>query len=284
MNAGRAAWAAVAIVIAAASVLGALRWRRAAQEDESVRQRVSERVAASDSTRVSCDVFKAGDPLVLLVLGQSNAANRGTASGADRGAPVNIVSDRGTCHRTSDPLPGATGRNASVWSRLPAALAAAGIHRPVVFGLLAVEATSIHEWTSRDSPLPGLLDGLSRQMIAVGLPPALVLWQQGEADAIVGTPPSEYVRGLQELAVHLHAAGVKAPLLLAQSTVCRSAPVPALSAAVKGLVAADPRFELGPDIDGEVGPAQRIDGCHLNGAGLDAAAALWARAVARGLH
>jgi hypothetical protein len=219
--------------------------------------------------------------LALLVLGQSNAGNHGTPRIAD---PVDLISDHGTCHRTPEPLPGATGRDASVWSRLPAALAASGIKRPVVFGVLAVDATSVHEWTSPGSPLPALLYGLSRQMIAAGMPPELVLWQQGEADARAGTTTLDYTRGMRALAAQLAAAGVTAPILLARSTVCRSPRAPRLWAAIEGLLDADPRFAVGADTDSKVGPAQRSDGCHFNAAGLDLAAALWAEAVARRLH
>jgi hypothetical protein len=74
-------------------------------------------------------------------------------------------------------------------------------------------------------------------------------------------------------------AGSSAPVLLARSTVCRSAPNAAIREAAMDAVWTDKRFRLGPDTDALIGVANRQDGCHLSGAGLDEAAALWAQAI-----
>lgn len=275
----RTAWIAAALlVLAAAAVAAAVEWRRQARADDNLRQRVAQRVVAGAGTRIDCATLLQQRPVVLLVLGQSNAGNHGTAAGP--GAAVTVIGDDGACHRSSDPLPGATGTGASIWSRLPAALAAAGVERPVVFAVLAVDASSVHEWTHPRSPLPPLLKATAQRAIGLGLAPTLVLWQQGESDARLGTAADTYRQGLSTLAADLQAAGVAAPVVLARSTVCRNAPSEPLRAAIGQLVTSDSRFRLGPDTDDLVGPADRSDGCHFGDSGLQAAAERWARSIA----
>jgi lysophospholipase L1-like esterase len=235
---------------------------------------------------VPCASLRVAKPLVLLVLGQSNAANHGEIGNLS--GPLDMVAahDKGpaTCHRVGDPLPGGTGGGHSVWSRLPAALSQAGLTRPLVVGLLGVDATSIENWTDASSPLPTRMQSLARQMTAAGLAPDLVLWQHGESNARIGTSQDNYARQLHTLAALLQQAGVATPIVLAQSTVCRSAPNEAIRSAVQSVVASraksDRRFLLGPDTDVLSAAHQRRDGCHFSNAGLNAAAAQWAEVLA----
>ena len=91
---------------------------------------------------------------------------------------------------------------------------------------------------------------------------------------------SQYRQGLRALADALQTpASSPRKVLLAHSTVCRSDASTALNGAVKQLVASDPRFGQGPDLDHGLRQDQRYDGCHLTGAGLARAADLWADAV-----
>ncbi|MBK9234544.1 MAG: hypothetical protein IPO19_00130 [Rhodoferax sp.] len=149
-------------------------------------------------------------PLVLLVLGQSNAANHG-ALREQKPVALPVVLEEG-CALATDPLPGATGRGGSIWSALPQALEAAGVdRRNVVFSVLAVDATSIADWTSPDSPLRQRLVQRLAALKRIGLMPDLVLWQQGEADARLGTDPMAYAAALQQLRTLLDAGGSQAP-------------------------------------------------------------------------
>ena len=277
----RTTWmTAAAVAVAAAGAGSLVAWQRGSAAEENLRARTAQRVVPDPATRVPCEAIAQAKPLVLLVLGQSNAANQGEA-GPVAPPPVTVITDAGDCLRSTDPLPGATGNGASIWSRLPAALANAGMTRPLVLGVLAVDATAMREWTNPSSPLPVLLDTTVRRMTEAGLPPTLVLWQQGEADALRGTSATEYGHGLLALADRLRAAGVSAPWLLAQSTVCRAPPSPELRAEITRLVASDRRFLPGPDIDSLNAPGDRTDGCHFSAAGLQAAADLWALSVAQ---
>lgn len=111
-----------------------------------------------------------------------------------------------------------------------------------------------------------------------GLQPDLVLWQQGEADAKAGTTPERYAQRLLALTARVDAGGLHVPILMALSTVCRSAPDVGLRNAVLALAARHARFMMGPDTDAI---EQRHDGCHWSASGRAQAASLWASAIAK---
>jgi hypothetical protein len=274
-----------------------LQWRQRAHAQVSLARHLKDIRGPQPDSEVACAAVRAGQPLILLVLGQSNAANHGERPGAAgpsaTAATITTVtsdaSGQARCHRSRDPLPGGTGGGDSVWSRLPAALLRAGVTRPLVVGLLGVDASSIEDWTEPGSPLPPRLRTLAQQMRAAGLAPQWVLWQHGESNARAGTRSQVYAQRLQMLGTQLAQAGVDAPLVLAQSTVCGSAPSSAIRLAVQAVVqqaaAASPppasaRFLTGPDTDALSDALYRRDGCHFSQVGLNAAAAQWAQVLA----
>lgn len=225
--------------------------------------------------QVPCADLAAQAPLVLLVLGQSNAANHGLRS--QRLPAAITVINGGVCGHSQEPIAGATGTGGSFVTHLPQALKARGETRPVVVALLAVDASSIHEWTAPHSPLRQRLLVTVQANQAAGLPPHRVLWQQGEADARAGLSQADYEAGLLALGQTLQLAGVAAPVLLARSTVCRSGPYAPVRQAMDAVMTThSARFLPGPDTDSALGPAHRHDGCHLNDSGLETAALLWA--------
>lgn len=232
-------------------------------------------VAARPEQRVDCAALVRAKPLVLLALGQSNAGNHG-AYAQSEDAPIALVAGV-DCLLADDPLPGATGTGGSIWRHLPGALAGDLAGRKVLISVLAVDATSIGDWTRPGSRLALRLMEQIQALKQLELLPDYVLWQQGEADARNGTVAAEYQRGLASLAAMLDQAGVRAPLILARSTVCRSLPNEAIRAAIEQTVASMPgKFVLGPDTDQLQGDSLRSDGCHLSQAGLKQAAAQWA--------
>jgi hypothetical protein len=235
--------------------------------------RLGKVVAVSNETEVSCPNIAKQRPLVLLALGQSNAANHGALVPAASG-PV-LVFARGKCVLANDPLPGGTGLGGSIWRRLPQLLADAGVTRPVLLAVLAVDASTLAEWTEDASPLKLRLTQTVEAMKRQGLPPTLVLWQQGEADARAGTTKTDYAAGLDKLEATLREEGSDAPIVLARSTVCRAEKSLAIRSAIEGKTASSARFRPGPDTDDLTGELLRFDGCHFTARGLDAAARMW---------
>ena len=217
---------------------------------------------------------------VLLVLGQSNAGNHGAEDGpatVPGPGPLQVFTGSG-CQPAGDPVPGGTGRHASIWSSLSAALAQRGDARPVVLALLAVDGTRIADWTRPGSPLVNRLDQLLAQMQAAGVRPEAVLWQQGEADALAGTSTADYAARFLQLRDRLRAAGVTAPIHLAASTRCKHADPAAVQAARHQLVQRFTDLRHGADTDSLQGD-MRVGGCHFSRQGLGKAAALWAQVL-----
>lgn len=235
------------------------------------------------AVEVPCAQLAARRPLVLLALGQSNAGNHGAPSSNANASvrtlkPITVISD-GKCVQARDPLPGATGQGASIWPRLVALLQQDPHDRPIVVSVLALDASTIDEWTRPTSPLRSRLTRQLASMKQLGMPPDAILWQQGEADARSGTTAAQYADRLDLLADVLTQSGITAPVYLAKSTVCRSPPSEPIRSAIDARVAQTGRWLRGPDTDTLHDAQLRDVGCHFSAAGLEAAANLWAKAL-----
>jgi len=242
-----------------------------------LRTKLGQLVQIGNQPVLACDGIAAQRPIVILALGQSNAANLGTPTPSG-GPPIMLTTD-GKCVMAVDPLPGSSGDGGSIWYRLALRLSAIGPQRPIVMSAMGVDATSIDDWTATQSPLRARLVLQLKSMQAAGLAPELILWQQGEADARAATTEQVYSAGLDKLALILEQAGSQAPIFAARSTVCRSGPSTAVRAAIEAK-AGNGRFRLGPDTDTLVAADLRRDGCHFSQQGLDRAAQLWAARLA----
>lgn len=234
-------------------------------------------VTVSNERVIPCLQVLKQHPQVILALGQSNAANSGEKVPM-AAAPVPLFAE-GKCFMAADPLPGGTGQGGSIWSRLPHQLSILRPQQSIVLSVLGVDGTSIQDWTGDNSPLRTRLEHHLSAMKAMGLTPQLILWQQGEADARIGTTEAAYGAGLDQLAAVFELNGIQAPIVVAQSTVCRSAPNAQIRAAISAKVAHSARFKQGPDTDTVIGQDLRHDGCHFSEAGLDKAAQHWAQTL-----
>lgn len=264
------------LLLGTAVLLGVYNFAEGRNHNNSLNTRIEQIVGSGKYSEISCAEVARTRPLVLLALGQSNAGNHGSPS-VNNLEPVTLIAD-GKCIKATDPLPGGTGGGDSIWQRLPQSLALKKTSRPIVMSILAVDATSIDDWTRASSPLKKRLVELVGSMRRLGLPPDLVLWQQGEADALQERSREYYLAGLTKLSVALGSAQSNAPILLARSTICRSLPNPAIRSAIESASLNDRHFRLGPDTDTLSGDKFR-DGCHLTADGLDRAAKMWAAAI-----
>lgn len=266
---------AITTVLAIAVGVWALASRSKAERD--LLGRLEQRVPFPSAGVEPCPTSSARR-LVILVLGQSNAGNHGaeeqpTPSVA---SPAVMVSNGRACVLSRDPLPGATGRHRSLWTEVASSLRARSYQREIVFMPLAVDATTIDEWTRSSSRLHAALEQLLADSVAAGVQPDIVLWQQGEADAQRGTTTTAYAQGLQRLVSIIRGAGVDAPIVAALSTRCgRSGPSAEIRSAVAGVAATRSGIRIGPDTDA-LDESMRNHGCHFRVRGLRAAADLWA--------
>lgn len=219
-----------------------------------------------------CQDFLKGDPLVVLVLGQSNAGNHGVLEHDFGSRKISLVYGN-HCFFAPDPLPGATGRGGSVWTRLGKLLEP----QQILFSVLAVESTAIEDWVN-----PGLLNWELRQKLRtlryLGIKIDLIVWQQGEADARRGTSRGAYKEDFLRLLSFLRKMGFHSPVMFALSTHCRFGDGSHVRSALVEIAAQRGDVWVGPDTDQLLGDHRRDD-CHFSGKGLDQAALLWATAI-----
>lgn len=275
-------WAAVTLTLAVTAVAAGLKlWADERRADQSLAARVK-LIQPIATGSASCDTWLAGRmPLVLVVLGQSNAGNHGDLPTSSAPRPPIPVLHQGRCVLVQDPLPGATGSGASLWSALHQRLGGQWTGRPVVWMVVAVESTSLADWIDEGSPLRQAWQREVDATVATGWPIAGVLWQQGEADALSGTRTEDYIRGMRSLRALTEARGLPGPWWLARSTYCPRADE-RLRQEVRQAVAElvdEPGngFRAGPDTDTLTGALR--NGCHFSAEGVQAAAALWQQAL-----
>ena len=210
------------------------------------------------------------DALVILAGGQSNAGNviptRYTAGDA-----VSVWYD-GQCYPASDPLPGATGDDGSIWSMLGDAVAKQTV-RPVVLVLASFGGTQFRDW---NDPRTGLYDALEGRLVTArqaGFRPDVILWHQGETDAGIERDFNALQREMVSLTDRLLKDAPGASLYLFQVSRCRNARrlngVPEMIAVFGSVAAANPRVVLGMNTD-VLGKEYRWDECHFNARGREA--------------
>lgn len=210
---------------------------------------------------------------VFLVIGQSNAANHGETPGSSEHG---LVWFGGKCYALVDPLPGGTGRGGSIWTRF----ADQWFERTgesTVFIVLAVDATTVGEWASHPK-LVARFESLLASIRDHSIELDAVLWQQGEADARLGTDQLHYTLSVKRVVEKLLEMTAAPPIIKALSTRCRSRPNDVVRAAVMRLSQKILEFHFGPDTD-TIEPDARHDGCHFSVRGLDLAADMWVSRV-----
>lgn len=222
------------------------------------------------SQEIDCGDERLRGALVILALGQSNAANHGQS---DELRPPIAVFHNGRCWLASDPLPGGTGGGASVWSHLAPRLSRLLGGRPILFSLLAIDATSSRDW-AENPLLTQLVDDKLADLLNAGLGPDAVLWQQGEADAKLGVSEEEYVDNVQHVLQGIISAFPLHSVFVAVSTRCGSGPNKNIQSAQLRLPNLTEGVIPGPNLD-LIGQEDRIRDCHFNSAGLNSAAELW---------
>ncbi len=276
-------WAVLSgTVLMTAAAAGLKLWADERRADQSLEARVKA-IRPVPSGSASCDAWLAGRmPLVLVAMGQSNAGNHGDPPASSAPRPPIPVLHQGRCVMVQDPLPGATGSGASLWSSVHQQLGGQWAGRPVVWMVMAVESTSLQDWIEDGSPLRQAWEREIDATVATGWPIAGVLWQQGEADALSGTSTEDYMRGMRRLRALTEARGLPGPWWLARSTYCPRADERLrqdVRAAVADLVDEPGNgFRAGPDTDSLTGAMR--NGCHFSAEGVKAAAVLWRQALA----
>ncbi len=230
----------------------------------------------TDRQPVSFPDATGGRTMVALVFGQSNAANSGETAAGEHAGVLELY--RGRMYVARDPLLGADGNGGSVWLRLGTRLVKSGVYDRVTLVPFAVGGSRIREWAPGGSLHRRLL-AIIAEAQAKGLAFTHLLWHQGEADALAGTPGNEYVDRFTAMVSSLRQQGIVAPIYVARATRCGRLRLSEEIREAQGVVVNPGAGVLpGPDTDA-LGFAERYDGCHFSSEGLERAAELWADAL-----
>lgn len=213
---------------------------------------------------------------IIVVHGQSNAANYGSTRHTAREAVDNFDPATGKCFAAADPLLGADGIGGSFATRLGDILIQSGRYDRVILAPLAWGGASLSFLNNEGAVLT--TNGIAKLKEA-GLTPTHILFQQGEKDAISTTTAEQYVSLLHQLVKRFRTAGFDAPFYLSRSAKCDYVEPKNMAAVRTGqLAAVDAALNIrpGPDTDTIGNEGRNPDGCHMNEAGMLANAALWA--------
>jgi hypothetical protein len=225
------------------------------------------------------------DTVVLLVLGQSNAANAGSEKYTSPCAQTQSFYN-GNVYPLADPLQGSNGDGGSVWSRLGQQLVENNFAAHVIVAPAAVGGTRIEQWIP-GGDLNHLITETISSLQSKHLKITHVLWHQGESNhAALNTSLSPtqnaqlYQQNFHLLVQQLRALGVDAPVFPAMTSRCGPTPSDtALIAAQRKLANDSLGIYNGPNTD-ILGNEYRSDNCHFNALGLKTHAVLWVAALA----
>jgi lysophospholipase L1-like esterase len=215
-------------------------------------------------------------PFVLLVVGQSNAANHGQPRGR-AGAGSYAVSVNGL-FRLEDPLPGSSGPGGSPWPHWAALQQRSRPGSQVVVAAIAQGSSAVADWIPggvHAQRLPEVLHALRSQQLDVDA----VVWHQGETEAWSSGDATAYAANLRRWIASVRALGINAPIYVClTSRDGRGVINPAIRQAQASVWNSQERVYAGADTD-SLGDAFRSDGVHFNARGLEAFAALLQRAM-----
>ena len=230
------------------------------------------RVPVTEATVAALRTLPRAQRLVIVVAGQSNAANYGGSPRAG-GAGVYAFAD-GRIFPAVDPLPGGDARRGSIWTRLGARLIHGQAAEAVVFAVVAQGSTHAVAWAPGGSNHARLLRTLET-LAGAGLPVDLVLWQQGESDAgQADAAGADYARTLGSVAAACRKLAPEARFVVARATYHAAIATNDQIRLAQSAVASGPGMMAGPDLD-MLRDRFRSDGVHFSDEGLDAAADLW---------
>jgi hypothetical protein len=216
--------------------------------------------------------------LVLVLAGQSNAANYGSER-ADAGPGV-YTWNAGALFQARDPLPGADAFRGSPWTRLGPRLMLTGRFDAIVLVPLAQGSSRVTDWAPGGA-LHGRLQQALQELQSAGLTVDYILWQQGETE---GSSPQasgrDYLRAMEAMIKATRPVAPAARWIVAQATYMEGTAGNAQIREAQRLAGQLPGAQPGPDLD-TLGAAYRSDGVHFNGRGLEAVAAMWGDVIVR---
>jgi hypothetical protein len=234
-------------------------------------------------TQVDCPV-QTDRTAVLLVLGQSNAANYGGQRfvSQDNASVVNFF--EGKCFVSESPLLGSTGTKGEYWTRLGNLLVSSGQFDQVVVAPLAFSGSEVARW-ARGGDLNAMLVETLTHLHAAGYRVTQTLWDQGEIDYVKGTSEQTYVKDLTSMIETLRQLKMDAIVYVSVASKCLEAsngglkthnPENAIVRAQTAVARNVKGVKPGANTDRLLDDLDRYDDCHIGGSGAEKVAQAWA--------
>ena len=215
--------------------------------------------------------------MVAFVFGQSNSANHGDEKFR---APSPAVANfwNGKYFAAEDPLLGASGEGGGPWVLMANKMIEAKTFDSVILIAAGVGAASVQEWTTGGA-LNGMLEKRLAEAKDAGLTVTHFLWHQGESDNSAAGA-ADYDAAMQPIIALTKRYFPQSKFFVARATLCGDGNVANIELQKIQLgLSRLPGVFAGPNTD-EIGFADRYDGCHMRGSGLEKHAAGWAAAIA----
>jgi len=223
-----------------------------------------------EKTQVDCPV-QGKDTGVLLILGQSNAANHAEKKFTTRYPDKVVNYFDGKCYVASSPLLGATGQGGEFITLLADLLISKGTYKNIVIIDAAVEGSPISRWIRHGDLNESLIALINAVQTTFHITD--VIWHQGETDAATqfSTTAKVYVASFQSLVATLTEQKVRAPIFISIATRwCQAGakwteanPV----ALGQRMLIDNQNIFFGVDTDKLVGLNDRYDTCHFSESG-----------------
>lgn len=242
-----------------------------------------ERLIGDESkTPVSCPT-QTDRTAVLLILGQSNAANDGGQRHRSKygGRVVNAFDKR--CFIAASPLLGSTDTKGEYWTLLGNKLIASGQNDSVILAPLAYSGSEVARWAAGGDLNPVLVDTV-KQLQDSDYRITSVLWVQGEKDLVMGTTAEAYQEHFMSMVDTLRQHGVVAPVYISIASKCLEpsnggfkAHIPdnAIVRAQLALQKSGHGIREGANSDALLDGEDRYDDCHIGGTGAEKLARAW---------
>jgi Carbohydrate esterase, sialic acid-specific acetylesterase len=233
------------------------------------------------SGRAAMPCSAAGRTAVIVLLGQSNSANHGSARTTSKHSVDNFNLYDGRCYHATDPLLGASGDGGNFATRLGDLLIEEGPFDHVIIAPIGMGGTRVHQW-AKEGMFNRRIAALIRRLYEAGLSPNFILWHQGEGESGIGDIGGrQYRKNLLEVVQTFRQYGIGAPFFVALATRCGGSHPNAKNirdgqrSAANGVLG----IYLGPDTDALGSEYRDPEECHFAEQGLAAHAELWARAI-----
>ncbi|MBY5371526.1 sialate O-acetylesterase [Rhizobium leguminosarum] len=220
---------------------------------------------------------------VLLILGQSNAANDGgqrhTSNYAAR--VVNAFDKR--CFVAASPLLGSTDTKGEYWTLLGNNLIASGQNDSVILAPLAYSGSEVARWATGGDLNPVLVDTM-KQLQDSGYRITSVLWVQGEKDLVMGATAEAYQKHFTSMVDTLRQHGVEAPVYISIASKClepsnggfkEHIPDNPIVRAQLALSKSGHGIREGVNYDALLDGEDRYDDCHIGGSGAEKVSGAW---------